>query len=147
VLEPYRDLVTAHSDKTYLDLLRVIHFLASAYLVITLIRGRTGWMLHPAFKPLMMCGQQALPTFLLGIILATLGGMAFDIIGTGFWPQVAVNLAAAAVMIANAYLVAFFKSKPWNRPVAAPAASGAPAAAAGGPAAAPLPALGVVGQD
>jgi hypothetical protein len=123
LIELFRDWVTAHSDKTYLDLLRVIHFLASAYLVITLLQGHERWLLLPVFKPIIKCGQQALPTFLLGIILAALGGMAFDLIGTGFLAQVAVNVASFAILVGNAYLVAFFKAKPWTKPAPAPVAA------------------------
>jgi hypothetical protein len=131
LIDVYRDWVTAHSDKTYLDLLRVIHFLASAYLVITLIRGHERLLLLPVFKPIVKCGQQALPTFLMGIILAELGGMAFDTIGTGFFAQVLVNTASFAILIGNAYLVAFFKAKPWTRPAPVPVATpvASPAAA------------------
>jgi hypothetical protein len=130
LIEIFRDWVTAHSDKTYLDLLRVVHFLASAYLVITLLHGHERWLLLPAFKPIIKCGQQALPTFLLGIILAALGGMAFDLIGTGFAQQVVVNLASFAILVGNAYLVAFFKAKPWAKPAPAPVVAAPEQAAA-----------------
>lgn len=134
----FRDWVTAHSDKTYLDALRVIHFLASAYLVIALLHGHERWLLLPVFKPVIKCGQQALPTFLAGIILAAVGGMAFDTIGTGFVQQVLVNGASFAILVGNAYLVAFFKAKPWTRPAPAPAVVPEPQAS---PVAPPLRAL------
>lgn len=149
LIEVYRDWVTAHSDKTYLDLLRVVHFLASAYLVITLLQGHERWLLLPVFKPIMKCGQQALPTFLAGIILAVLGGMAFDLIGTGFAQQVLVNLASFAILVGNAYLVAFFKAKPWSRPapVPAPATASTPAPDAAQPLRAGAPTLHALVQE
>jgi hypothetical protein len=121
LIETFKQWVTDHSSKTDLDAMRVLHFLASAYIVTELVRGRERWLALPVFKPIIKCGQQALPTFLAGIILATLGGMAFDLIGTGFLQQVLVNGASFAVLIANAYLVAFFKARPWTRPAPAPA--------------------------
>lgn len=144
LIDVYRDWVVAHSDKTYLDPLRVIHFLATAYLAITLLQGHERVLLRPAFRVFVKCGQQALPTFLAGIIVAILGGIAFDVVGTGFAAQVVVNAASFAILIANAYLVGWFKAKPWSKPaptVAAPAAQ--PAAA---PAAA-LPPLRALAQE
>ncbi len=137
LVDTFRDWVTAHSDKTYLDPLRVIHFLATAYLAITLLQGHERSLLRPVFRVFIKCGQQALPTFLAGIILAIIGGIAFDVIGTGFFAQVTINAASFALLIGNAYLVAWFKAKPWTRPAAAPAHAHAPAK----PATAPMPAL------
>ncbi len=141
LVDLYRDWVVAHSDKTYLDPLRVIHFLATAYLAITLIQGHEQSLLHPVFRVFVKCGQQALPTFLAGIIVAILGGIAFDLVGTGFLAQAGVNVASFAILIANAYLVGWFKAKPWSRPAPAGAAPVAPQIAAPAVAVPPLRAV------
>jgi hypothetical protein len=114
-LDAVRLWIMAHSDKTYLDLLQYFHFLAEAYLVVLLLRGREQVLLTPALKPLVKCGQQALSVFVSGMVLSHAGGMVFDHFGDGLWPQLAVNIASFGLLIAIAYTVGFFKAAPWKK--------------------------------
>jgi hypothetical protein len=127
--------ILAHADKTMLDPPQVLHFFASAYVVVVLLKGRESLLTRPALRPFTTCGQQALAVFISGIILADLGGLAFDTVGTGWAAQIWVNLACFAATFAVAYLVAWVKSAPWTKPppVAAPLAepAGDPEAATG----------------
>jgi hypothetical protein len=129
-IDAARIWVMAHSDKTYLDLLQYLHFLAEAYLAVLLLRGREQVLLRPALRPIVKCGQQALSVFLTGMVLSHAGGMVFDHLGTGLLPQLAVNGASFAILVGVAYTVAWFKAAPWKKAVPAPAhPSAAPVAA------------------
>ena len=68
----------------------------------------------------MKCGQQALSIFLAGILLADLGGMAYDRLGTGLGAQIIVNGVGFAALFAIAYSVAWIKSAPWTKPASVP---------------------------
>jgi hypothetical protein len=109
-------LILDHSDKTFLDPMRLAHFFAVAYIVHGVFAANLGPLRHRLLAPIRKVGQQALPSFLLGIVLSQLGGLAFDQIGAGWSMQVLVNSAALAVMIGAAYVVGWFKSSPWRRP-------------------------------
>jgi hypothetical protein len=61
-------------------------------------------------------GQQSLPIFLTGMAGAQAAGALLDLTGRGAAALAAVNLLGFAVLIAVAYVVAWFKSQPWRRP-------------------------------
>jgi hypothetical protein len=107
--------IKEHSDKTYLDLLQYFHFLAQAYLVVLLLRGREQVLLSPMLRPMVKCGQQALSVFLSGMVVSQIGGMIFDHEGTGPATQLLVNGVGFALLVGIAYTVAWFKAAPWKR--------------------------------
>ncbi len=119
-LDALRIWIGDHSDKTNLDLLQYVHFLASAYVIVVLLRGREQILLSPVLRPFVKCGQQALSVFVSGMVLSHIGGMVFDHLGTGWAMQVLVNATSFAALFAVAYGVAWFKAAPWKRPAAAP---------------------------
>jgi hypothetical protein len=112
-------LLPAESQQTYLNPLRVIHFLAFAYVVLSLIepwrtRIGQGWSAH-----VVKVGQQSLAAFLTSLALARLCGILLDLTGRTALPVAAINLAGLLLVIAAAYLTAWFKSSPWSAPVSA----------------------------
>jgi hypothetical protein len=129
-IDTLRQWVSRYTDKTYLDPIRYLHFLAVAYVTVRLLRGREPYLLSEPLRPIVKCGQQALPIFICGMVLSHIGGMVFDHIGTGFGAQVLVNGITIPSLIAIAHGVAWFKNAPWKRrPSAAPSADrGMPAA-------------------
>lgn len=107
-----------HSDKTYMDLLQYVHFLASAYVALAILKGREWVLLTPWLKPFVKCGQQALSIFTSGMVLSYIGGMIFDHQGTGIVTQLWVNAIGFGLLFAVGYGVAWFKRAPWKRGVA-----------------------------
>ena len=103
-----------HSDKTHMDLLQYVHFLASAYVAIVLLKGHEHVLHAPALRPIVKCGQQALSIFISGLVLSYVGGIVFDHWGTGFGTQILVNSVTFALLIGIAYGVAWFKAAPWK---------------------------------
>ena len=116
LIDALRIWVGDHSDKTNLDLLQYVHFLASAYVAVVILKGREQVLLSPALRPFVKCGQQALAIFLTGTALSLLGGMAFDQAGDGAAMQIIVNAVCFGAMFAVGYGVAWVKSTPWKRP-------------------------------
>ena len=115
MIDNLRIWIGDHSDKTYMDPLQYVHFLASAYVVVVLLRGREMVLLTPLLRPFVKCGQQALSIFTSGMVLSYIGGMVFDHFGTGAVIQFAVNGASFGILFAIAYGVAWFKAAPWKR--------------------------------
>lgn len=111
-----------HADKTFLDPLQILHFFATAYVAVYVLIDRLHLIQHDYVRPMVKCGQQALSLFLAGIVLADLGGMAFDRMGTGLGAQVLVNGVCFAILFAMAYGVAWVKAAPWNKPRLVPVA-------------------------
>src|SRR5579862_1248670 len=114
-IDALRIWVDAHSNKTFMDPMQYIHFLASVYVVLVLLKGREQILLTPPLKPFVKCGQQALSIFTSGMVLSYIGGMVFDHQGTGALVQIAVNGVTFGLLFAIAYGVAWFKAAPWKR--------------------------------
>ncbi len=110
--------------KADLHPLRVLHFLALAYVVLSLIDpARERLSAGAAGRTLIMVGRQSLATFLASLILARIAGALLDIGGRDAWTVAAVNAAGLAAVIAVAAVVGWFKRAPWaaaRRPEAAP---------------------------
>ncbi|WP_417455251.1 OpgC family protein [Kiloniella sp.] len=102
-------------NKTNFGLLRWLHFLALAYICVTLLKGREQILRHRYFKPLIKCGQQALPVFLLGMTLSWIGGIVLDQIGRDALGLTIVNLSGMSILIGYAYLMGWVKSSPWRQ--------------------------------
>lgn len=122
-------------DKTGFGALRYLHFLCLAYLAYALA-GPNGDNLRalkgPVVRVCCKVGQQALGVFLSGQLLAMLGGVFLDQLGHSFINTAFVNLTGFALLIAVAYIAAYFKSAPWisgGKQIVRPAS--APVAAAG----------------
>ena len=129
-IDAMRLWIMDHSDKTNLDMLQYLHFLASVYVVLVLLKGREEILLSPPLKPFVKCGQQALAVFVSGMVLSHAASMVFDHAGTGWRVQIAVNVVCFGLLFAVAFLVAWIKSTPWKGPgprardkVAAPASA------------------------
>lgn len=86
--------------KTRLVLPLYLHFLASAYVVLVLVEPHRAALAR--FRPIVLVGQQALATFVAGVLLAWLGGMVLDATGRGLLATSLVNLAGFAGLIAVA---------------------------------------------
>ncbi|MGO9786707.1 MAG: OpgC family protein [Stellaceae bacterium] len=114
-IDALRQWVANHSDKTYMDPMQYVHFLASAYVAVALLKGRERSLLSAPLKPFFKCGQQALSIFTSGMVLSYIDGMVFDHAGTGALVQILVNGLSFFLLFAIAYGVAWFKAAPWKR--------------------------------
>ena len=117
-----RDLVIPASEKTDLHILRVLHFLALAYLVLSLIEPWRDRLDRGAGHLLILIGRQSLACFLASVMLARLLGTIADMEGRGEILVALLNLTGFALILATACVVGWFKSAPWaghrHRPAA-----------------------------
>lgn len=111
-----RDLLIPPSEKTELHILRVLHFLALAYLVLSLIEPWRDRLDRGAGHLLILIGRQSLASFLASVVLARLLGTIADMAGRSELPVALLNLVGFALILATALVVGWFKSAPWATP-------------------------------
>ena len=110
------DRLAPLASKTELGLLRYLHFLTLAYLAYVVsgpggerlrASGATGVVASAIHK----VGQQALATFVMGMICARLAPVLLDALGGSALAVAATNLAGFAVLIATAYVAGWFRTE------------------------------------
>ena len=104
--------------KTDFGLFRYLHFLALAYLAWAAAgehgRRLLGGGLWGRFVAVVQkVGQQSLAVFLTSMVLAQMAGAALDFAGRAPLTFALVNIAGFGVLIAIAYVTAWYKSQPW----------------------------------
>lgn len=116
-------------SKTDLDLLRLAHFCALAYVVLQIARFDSTWLRWPALAPVILCGRQSLQVFCLGIFLSFAGQTVLNHWSASLLAQFSVTLAGIAVMVAAARVLTWYQSvgrPPRQSASAPPAAPAAP---------------------
>jgi hypothetical protein len=85
-------------SKQHLSAWRLVHIVALAYVVATLMPPSASWLKGTWAQVLIKCGQNSLPIFSLSIILSLLGFVVLVQGGNGWIWQIAVNAVGAAVL-------------------------------------------------
>lgn len=96
-------------DKTEMDVWRLLHFFAQAWLVILLVRPQSAFLTWRIAQPLVLCGQHSLHVFCAGIFLSFAAHFLLSEIIRGLLAQVAVSLAGMMLMVALAGLLKWYK--------------------------------------
>ena len=99
-------------DKSNLDPLRLLHFVALAILAVWLIPRNWRWLTTPVMRGAIRCGENSLAIYCLGVLLALASHIALVDISDGLPMQVALSLAGILVMIAAAALLSSIRVKP-----------------------------------
>ena len=102
-------------DKSDLDPLRLLHFLAIAVLAAWLVPRNWRGLMTPVMRGAIRCGQNSLPIYCLGVLLAFASHMVLLDISGGLAMQIALSLAGIAAMIATATLLNLISIKPKPR--------------------------------
>ena len=106
------------TNKSEFGLLRLVHFLALAYIAVHAVGVAGRRLIHPGIYPvtrvLMKVGQQSLAVFMTGMVVAQIIGIWLDHAGRTPLPTTIGNLVGFAALIATAYLVGWFKAAPWK---------------------------------
>ncbi len=108
-IEPWVDFWLYPIDKANLDLARLVHFLAAAYLVSHLFTERSPVLDWRIARPIIRCGQHALHVFCLGIMLSFLAHFVLVEFGRGWLMQIAVVAGGLALMSALAALLQWYR--------------------------------------
>jgi len=132
MLQEWRAALRPLIVKTEFGILRYVHFLALAYLAWAaageggrrlLGSGLWGRVVQIVKK----VGQQSLAVFLTSMVLAQFSGAILDFIGRNTLNFALVNIVGFGVLIATAYVTAWYKSQPWRGPKPATHRPAAPA--------------------
>ncbi|HEY4167561.1 MAG TPA: OpgC domain-containing protein [Reyranella sp.] len=85
-------------DKTNLDILRLLHFFALAWLTRLVVRRDAGFLGWRIFLPIRRCGEQSLQIFCLGTFLAVTAQIIVAHYEESIVSQIFVSLAGLVVM-------------------------------------------------
>jgi hypothetical protein len=118
------------NDKTNLAPYRFIHFVVIVILVIRFLPKDWPGLEWKIFDPVIVCGQQSLAVFCVGVFLSFVGHFELSMSSGSLFAQLFVSIAGIAIMTTVAYYISWSKrqDKPLKPPPAKPAA--APAAKA-----------------
>jgi hypothetical protein len=97
-------------NKTNLVPIRLLHFLAVSLVVVHLVSTDSRFLRWRMARPIILCGQQSLPIFCLGILLSVLGHFVLTEWSGRLPIQLAVNVVGFAAMIGMAALVTWFRA-------------------------------------
>ena len=92
-------------DKSNLDPLRLLHFLAIAVLAAWFVPRNWPWLTTPVMRGAIRCGQNSLPIYCLGVLLAFASHTTLLHISDGLAMQIALSLGGIVAMIATATLL------------------------------------------
>jgi hypothetical protein len=92
-------------DKSNLDPLRLLHFLALALIVVRLMPHNWRALSSPWSTAAIRCGENSLPIFCLSVLLSLTGHVILEKMSGTVLMQVAVNVTGIALMIATATLL------------------------------------------
>jgi len=108
-------------DKSNLDPLRLLHFLALAVLAAWFVPRNWRGLMTPVMRCAICCGQNSLPIYCLGVLLTFASHLALLDISEGLTMQIALSVGGVLVMILAATLLNLIKIKPRQQPHANPA--------------------------
>jgi hypothetical protein len=96
-------------DRTNLPPYRILHFIVLALFVTRLIPKNWHGLTSPLFRPLIVCGEQSLSVFCVGVFLSFAGHFVL-VTGSGsLAQQILVSLAGVAIMTLAASYVSWSK--------------------------------------
>jgi len=98
-------------DKTNLDILRFLHFLAMAWIVRLLVRPNARFLKWPIFHPIRRCGEHSLQIFCLGTFLAVTAQIIVSRYEDSIVSQILVSLAGLVIMSLVAYAASWLKAQ------------------------------------
>jgi len=98
-------------DKTNLDILRFVHFLALAWIVRLAVRPNARFLKWHIFQPLRRCGEHSLQIFCLGTFLAVTAQIIVARYEESIVSQLLVSLAGLVIMSLFAYTASWFKAQ------------------------------------
>jgi hypothetical protein len=98
-------------DKTNLDPLRVIHFLAMAALAVRYIPRTWSALSARWSRPLILCGQHSLPIFVFGTFLSFAAHIILVEISNTVVAQILVSVVGITLLVAAAWLMTWYRKK------------------------------------
>ena len=97
------------NDKENLAPYRILHFLAAALVVTRIMKSDWPGLEWRVFRPLIVCGQQSLAVFCLGVFLSFAGHFALLLSWGSLLAQILVSAGGIAIMTLAAYYISWSK--------------------------------------
>jgi hypothetical protein len=97
-------------DKTNLDILRFLHFVALAWLIRLGVRPNSQFLRWRVLIPIRRCGEHSLQIFCLGTFLALTAQIVLGNFDDSVAAQVVVSIVGLVIMSLVAYIAAWFKA-------------------------------------
>ncbi len=114
------------NDKTNLAPYRFLHFVCIVILVIRFVPKEWPGLEWKVFDPLIVCGQQSLAVFCVGVFLSFVGHFQLSMSSGSLFAQIFVSVTGIAIMTIVAYYISW--SKRQDKPLKPPAPKPTPAA-------------------
>jgi hypothetical protein len=113
------------NDKTFLAPYRFLHFVVIVIMVIRFVPKDWAGLEWRVFDPLVVCGQQSLAVFCVGVFLSFVGHFELSMSSGSLFAQIFVSVAGIAIMTTVAYYISWSKKqdKPLKPPPPKPAAA------------------------
>jgi hypothetical protein len=111
-------------NKSNLSPIRLVPFFAAVVLVAALVSSNAGFLRALAAKPVILCGQQSLEVFCLGILLSALGHFVLTEFRSSIGIQLAINAVGIFALCVTAKIIDWYKAMgrvPPTVPVPGPA--------------------------
>jgi hypothetical protein len=102
-------------DKTNLDILRFMHFLAIAWLVRLFVKPHSRFLTWRLLTPIRRCGEHSLQIFCLGTFLSLTAQIIVSNYDESVLIQIAASVAGVTVMSLAAYCASWFKGGPAHK--------------------------------
>jgi hypothetical protein len=114
-------------SKTDLDPLRLLHFAALSYIVLSYVGKEAGWLNGRAARPIVTCGRQSLQVFCLSIILSFTGQTILVQFNDSLLAQLATTVLGIGAMVMVARFLTWYQKteRQPRRTVPAPTDAGA----------------------
>jgi hypothetical protein len=109
-----------HNDKTFLAPYRFVHFVVIVIMVIRFVPKEWPGLEWRVFDPLVVCGQQSLAVFCVGVFLSFVGHFELMMSSGSLLAQIFVSVSGIAIMTLVAYYISW--SKRQDKPLPKPAA-------------------------
>ncbi|MBV8336646.1 MAG: OpgC domain-containing protein, partial [Alphaproteobacteria bacterium] len=97
-------------NKSNLSPIRLVPFFAVVVVVAAYVGPDARFLRAPAAKPLILCGQQSLEIFCLGILLSALGHFLLSEYDSAIGVQVAVNAGGMLTLYLTARMIGWYKA-------------------------------------
>jgi hypothetical protein len=109
------------NDKTNLAPYRFLHFVVIVILVIRFVPKDWPGLEWKVFDPVVVCGQQSLAVFCVGIFLSFVGHFELMMSSGSLFAQIFVSVTGIAIMTIVAYYISWSKKQDKPLPKPAPA--------------------------
>jgi hypothetical protein len=112
------------NDKTFLAPYRFLHFVVIAIMVIRFLPKDWPGLEWKVFDPLVVCGQQSLAVFCVGVFLSFVGHFELMMSSGSLFAQIFVSVSGIVMMTCVAYYISWSKRQDKPLPKPAPAKAG-----------------------